>query len=256
MTAFSLIPTQPQRGVRGVHFSVSDCRPVRTRIGSSQSQSVFRVYEDAVRAAHVLGPIFDTIDVVASLLQFRERRIGEAAFQREGPVRLVEQVPPRDPPRRLDRRLDVQPEIKDGGHDLSMGLGLPIGSARAEHQEGGPVPEGHGGHEGMERPLVRFKAVHVIRVQGEIGSAVLENDARLARNHRRAEGVVEGLDQRYGIPRLIDHTKVNRIPAGASRATVIASAARSMRMRERRFSVYSRESRRSIGILTRSGSEM
>ena len=142
----------------------------------------------------------------------------KSAFQSESPVGLIDQVPARKPARRLDGGLNVQAEIEDAGHHLDVRLRLAVRPAGAEDHEGLSSLEGHGGHQGVKSALMGLKAVHMVRVQGKVGSPVLQNDSRFPRDHGRAEGEVKRLDQRDGITRFIDDAEVDRIPAEVSRA--------------------------------------
>ena len=56
----------------------------------------------------------------------------------------------------------------------------------------------------VERPLVRFEMVGVVRVEGEKAAAILQGETQIARHQARPEPDVVALNQRDAVAILID----------------------------------------------------
>ena len=114
-------------------------------------------------------------------------------------------------PRRFAGLLHVHAEIDQVDQHLHLSLRLHVAAHDAEDEPRLAVLRHHRRDDRVERPLVRFQSIGVLRVEGEQHAAILEGEAEFGRHQAGAEADVVALDQRDAVAVLIDHAQINRI---------------------------------------------
>lgn len=114
------------------------------------------------------------------------------------------------PARRVEGSLGVEAEVHQVHHHLHVALRLHIGAHHAERAERHAVLAEETGNDGVEGLLARLQAIHVVRIEAELGAAVLQGDAGAGHHHAGAEAVVVALDERDQVALLVATGQVHR----------------------------------------------
>ena len=118
-----------------------------------------------------------------------------ADLGRDGVFQRHRSPPQVCPTRGLNGLLDVHPEINNVSQDLRHGQGLLIGPGAAHDDVGLSVFQDHGRLDSVKASLVRFVAVDVRGIQGEVPATVLKKDPGVTRHQPGAPGVAKAVDE-------------------------------------------------------------
>ena len=145
---------------------------------------------------HERRPRLHQLDLMPSPYEPVDQRVVRAVALDADPAQRREwRIGVGDPARCLDRGLRVEAVVDETGHQLDHRLRLAVAAHRPEGDLGAPAAEEHARHEGVEGPRARRQRVRMLRVEGEVGAAVLEHDPGRATHDPRAEAHVVRLDQ-------------------------------------------------------------
>ena len=87
--------------------------------------------------------------------------------------------------RRLDCLLHVQPKVDDVGKHLQAALRLAVAAGGPERHVGLPLLQHDEGARRCPWPLVRRQDVGVVRIEPEVASPAVDQDACVTQNHPR-----------------------------------------------------------------------
>ena len=139
---------------------------------------------------------------------------------------------------------------------LQVDLRLAVGAHAAEHRPELLVLERERRDQRVQRHLAGLEAIGMLRVEREIGAAVLQHHAGLGGGDARAEHAVQAEDQRRGVA--LARPPRRRTPCrrrGCRRTAPCPRAARACgSIRLLRSSAYAFEMSRSIGTSAKRGS--
>ena len=118
-----------------------------------------------------------------------------------------------EPARRGDGGRDIESAIDDGAHELGVDLRLGVTAHRADDDPrvGLAVTEQHPGEQRVERPFPRLEHVRMIRLEAEVGAAVVVVDACLRVDDARAEPGPVRLDEAHRVALAIDGRHVDGV---------------------------------------------
>ena len=147
----------------------------------------------------------------------RAQRVGDGGTEAILEAQRARRIAPRaaeQPARRLHGRLRAEAAIHQAGDERRLGLRLALAAHGAVGEARAAVHEVHGRDQRVRGALAGRQAIGMAHIQREERAAVLQQHAGLAGHHAGAELVVEALDHRDGVARVVRRHDGDRVARG------------------------------------------
>src|SRR5271165_6344256 len=190
----------------GLSASVTHRGAILARVGATDQDAVFEVDPDGLvaaeaawRAPHELVSLgFERLAHLGRDCRFELHRTTSPG-RLPGRFRGTEMAEPRG----IAGLLHVHAEVDEVAEHLDVPLCLHIAAHQAEAEPGLAVPCDKPGDDRVKRPLARLQAIGMSLIEGEEAPPVLEREAQLSGDMKRAKPVKIALDQAHAVEVLI-----------------------------------------------------
>jgi hypothetical protein len=195
------------------------CTTIGARVGSADQDASERVAKDDLPSTKLRPiPTSHCADRMSAIRQIRDRLWRNAIFQGNLPTggRLYAKA------RHIQGSLRVK-ALCQSKENLEMSLRLHKAAHHPHWTEQGSVllARDHGRDDGMVGAFPRCERIRMPRIQTEIVAAILKSKAPTMGNNSRPKSHVITIDERAGVPPLIDDAKIHRVRTGQGSAALL-----------------------------------